>query len=121
MTPNDTGDGDASNANNLQNHPVLTSATFIGGNVTIAGTLDSTPSSTFTIEFFQSTACDETGFGEGEMYIGQTTVHTDAGGNGVIDSLFAVPSTSGVITATATNTSTQETSEFSACESIVDL
>ena len=50
---NDSGDGD-SGANNLQNFPVLSTATTDGaGSITIDGTFNSTASTTFRIEFFQ--------------------------------------------------------------------
>src|SRR5205085_8042449 len=51
VTPNDTGDADTG-ANNLQNFPVLQSATTGGGVVKVRGTLNSTPRKTFRIEFF---------------------------------------------------------------------
>ena len=58
VTPNDAGDPDTG-ANTLQNFPVITSATSVGGNTTIVGALNSTPASTtFTIEFFSNPACD---------------------------------------------------------------
>ena len=79
VTLNDPGDGDTG-GNNLQNFPVLTSAASDSGSTTIGGTLNSTPSSTFTIELFSNTAADASGFGEGETFLGATTVTTDAGG-----------------------------------------
>jgi hypothetical protein len=59
VTPNDAGDPD-SGSNNLQNFPVLTLAAS-GSSTTITGTLNSTPSTTFRIEFFASDAADPTG------------------------------------------------------------
>lgn len=78
VTPNDPCDGD-SGANNRQNTPVITSASSAGGTTTIQGTLDSTPNMTFTIEFFSNSACDPSGFGEGETLIGSATVTTNGG------------------------------------------
>ena len=78
-TPNDPGDSDAG-INNLQNFPVLNSITSAGGSTTIAGTLDSTPSTTFRIEFFANAAPDPSSFGEGETFLGFADVTTDAGG-----------------------------------------
>ena len=65
VTPNDPGDAD-SGPNNVQNYPVITSATISGGNTTIVGTLNSTPNSTFLVQFFGNTDAGAFGFGEGE-------------------------------------------------------
>jgi hypothetical protein len=118
VTANDFADGDGG-ANARQNFPVLSAANAANGNVTITGSLNSTPSTTFTVQFFHSTACDPSGNGEGESFIGETSVTTDAGG----DASFVVsfPSAAnGVITATATSSS-GNTSEFSACRTIVPV
>src|SRR4029079_17498322 len=80
VTPNDAGDADTG-ANHLQNFPVITSVISTGGTTTIKGTLDSTSSSQFRIELFSNNACDPTGFGEGQNYLGFTNVTTDAGGH----------------------------------------
>ena len=97
VTPNDAGDADTG-ANNLQNFPVLTSAS--GG---VQGTLNSTPNSTFRIEFFGNTACDASGNGEGATLLGNTTVTTDDAGNATI-ALFSTAADESV-TATATDSS----------------
>ncbi|HVG33668.1 MAG TPA: DUF4394 domain-containing protein [Pyrinomonadaceae bacterium] len=113
VTPNDAGDADIG-GNNLQNYPVLTSATSTGGDTTIAGTLNSTPNSSFRVEFFSSTARDTSGFGEGQSFIGTTTVTTDAGGNATFTFNTGSATPSGrFITATTTNNITHDTSEFS--------
>jgi len=52
VSPNDSGDTDTG-PNNLQNFPVLTSATFDNGNINIQGVLNSSPNASFSIEFFQ--------------------------------------------------------------------
>src|SRR5205814_7469032 len=66
ITANDAGDGDTGLYNDLQNFPVLTSAQFGAGTITIAGTLNSKPSSSFNVQFFQNTSCDPSGAGEGQ-------------------------------------------------------
>jgi uncharacterized repeat protein (TIGR01451 family) len=112
VTPNDAGDGDVG-ANNLQNFPVLTSVDSSFGSTVIQGSLNSTPNSTFTVQFFSNTTCNASGFGEGQHLIGATVVTTDAKGNANISftagGTFAPP-----VTATATDAS-GNTSEFSAC------
>jgi uncharacterized repeat protein (TIGR01451 family) len=106
VTANDSGDGDTG-ANNLQNFPVLSA-----GQAGVTGTLNSTPNSTFRIEYFGSEACNSSGNGEGEIFLGTATVNTDANGNATLP-FFATGSGLSV-TATATS-STNNTSEFSAC------
>jgi hypothetical protein len=52
-TPNDPGDGDRG-PNELQNAPELTSVSASGDSLTIAGTLNSRPNTTFRLEFFST-------------------------------------------------------------------
>jgi hypothetical protein len=115
VTPNDPLDLDAG-ANGLQNFPVLTTATLEGAMVHVVGDLNSAPFSDYTIELFSSPACDSTGFGEGEVFLGATGVTTDAAGDAAIDVLLAASVPEGwFVTATATAEPTGATSEFSAC------
>jgi parallel beta-helix repeat protein len=101
VTTNDSGDGDTG-ANELQNFPALSSAGSGGGVTIILGTFNSTPSTTFTVEFFSSVAADPSGSGEGEIYIGTDTISTDPGGNALISTTLPLAVTAGeVITATA--------------------
>jgi CSLREA domain-containing protein len=117
VTPNDAGDADTG-SNGLQNFPVLTGASFAGGNTTISGTLNSTPSTAFTLEFFVSAACDPSGFGEGQIPIGTAQVATDGSGNVAFGPLvFATASPLPFATATAT-TPGNSTSEFSQCRTV---
>ena len=74
-TANDACDPDTG-PNNLLNYPVLTAAAVSGGTTTVAGTLNSAASSTFTIEFFSSPPA---AFDQGVTFLGSTTVTTTAG------------------------------------------
>ena len=113
-TPNDPGDADTG-ANDLQNYPVVTSAVHTGGNATITGTLNSTPSSLFEVELFASAACDASGNGEGQSFLGVASVTTNSSGTGAFGPVvFPVPPGLSVITATATGPG-NNTSEFSQC------
>jgi hypothetical protein len=108
VTPNDSGDGDTG-PNNLQNFPVLTA----GPGGTVQGTLNSTPNTSFRIEFFSNSACDVSLHGEGKMFHSAIEVITNGSGNAT----FAVPSGQ-FITATATRLVggiPTDTSEFSVC------
>ena len=75
--------------NNLQNAPLLISATS-NGSTSINGTLDSTPDTTFRIEFFGNSEQDASGFGEGETFLGSVDVTTDASGNASFSPSFPV-------------------------------
>ncbi|MCI0489849.1 MAG: hypothetical protein L0229_24930 [Blastocatellia bacterium] len=115
VTLNDACDGDTE-ANNLQNFPELTSVTSTANSTTITGTLNSTANTTFAIEFFANTECDPSGNGEGETFIGSRTVTTGNDCDAPINVTLPVSVSAGqFITATATNLSTNDTSEFSNC------
>lgn len=114
VTLNDTGDAD-SGANNLQNYPVISSVTVSGSNtsVTIAGTLDSTPSTAFRLEFFSSAKADSSGFGEGQTFLGFSNVTTNSSGTATYSATFRLPvANERTFTATATDPD-GNTSEFS--------
>ncbi|MEP7132101.1 MAG: CSLREA domain-containing protein [Acidobacteriota bacterium] len=117
-TPNDTGDPDTG-PNNLQNYPVITSAAVSAGNATISGTLNSAANTTFRIEFFSNAACDPSGNGEGQTFIGFTNATTNGSGNASFGPLvFPVLAGQSVITSTATDPA-NNTSEFSSCLGVV--
>ncbi|MFO1078300.1 MAG: right-handed parallel beta-helix repeat-containing protein [Planctomycetota bacterium] len=114
VTPNDPLDLDTG-ANGLQNFPVLQSATRAGNSLRVVGTLASTPSAVFALEFFASPQGDPSGFGEGQQYLGTATVTTDASGNAGIDVVLASPVPPGfAVSATATAVASASTSEFCA-------
>ena len=99
--------------NGGQTAPVITSSSTAAGQTTIAGTLSSTPNTTFRLEFFANDAADSTGFGEGQTFLGfKDDVRTDDQGNAGFNVTFANPGGS-VISATATDPA-GNTSEFSA-------
>ena len=117
VNANDALDADAG-PNNLQNHPAITSAANLGPLI-ITGTLNSLPNTPFIIDFYRSGSCDGSGFGEGEAWAGGLRVTTNAFGTASIDSLFYPTPPAGVLTATATNEITGDTSEFSPCVPII--
>ncbi len=118
VTSNDVGDGDTG-PNNLQNFPVLTSA--FKGSTNIEGTLNSTPNTTFTLEFFSNSACDPSDHGEGETVLGSTMVTTDGTGDASFMVTFPTDLPTGTfITATATDPG-NNTSEFSQCATVADF
>ena len=111
VTPNDVGDPDTG-ANDLQNYPVLTSVTGDHINTTILGSLNSTPNTTFLLEFFTSDVCD------GGRFLESATVTTAGTGN----ANFRIETGPALvfIAATATNLNTMNTSEFSRCKPVIN-
>lgn len=115
VTPNDPLDTDTG-GNGLQNFPVLVSANGDGSNTTVQGSLNSLANQAFTLEFFASPACGPTGYGQGKTYLGAKSVTTDGAGNAAFTATLPVGALAGsVITAAVVQTTTGNTSEFSAC------
>jgi hypothetical protein len=112
VTPNDAGDPDTG-PNGLQNFPVITSASAPGGlNTTMGGTLNSKPNSTYRIDVYRNPGPPAAA--EGKDWVGAVTVTTNASGNATW-SLTAPANYAGqVLRATATSTTTRDTSELSA-------
>ena len=120
VTPNDSGDTDVG-GNNLQNFPVLTEAGSDGSGTVVRGSLNSRPDRDYRLEFFANAACDSSGNGEGERYLGTTTVTHRR----LRERIFNPTLSSSVvgageqITATATDVLLEDTSEFSTCISAI--
>lgn len=116
VTPNDLDDTDMG-ANNLQNFPEITSVFSTIAGTTIRGSLNSTPNTTFQIDFYSSAALDPSGNGEGAVFLGTSPVTTGSDGDATINVTLPSPMGPGrVLTATATDPD-GNTSEFSASES----
>ena len=99
---NDAGDADAG-PNGYQNYPLISSVTYGGSNTTIAGTLNSTPSTTFDVDFYSNPACNgrPQEQDEAKTYIGSIEVTTDGSGNATFNEvLAAVVANGSPITAT---------------------
>lgn len=112
VTLNDPLDADTG-PNNLQNFPTITSASASLGGIQIQGSLNSTPNTTFILDFYANRAAHASGYGEGETYLGAATVTTDA--NGDVSFSVTLPTmvpAGQIITATATDPD-GNTSEFS--------
>ena len=112
VSPNDFGDADV----NTQNFPTVVSAVVEGGGVRVTGTLDSTPSSTFDIDFYEEPACSRfpQDFLEGGRWLGTAPATTDGSGHAAFNVLIpSVTVDPGFrVTATATDAG-GGTSEFS--------
>jgi hypothetical protein len=119
VTPNDSCDSDGG-TNNLQNFPVLTSASSSATGTIVMGSLNSTPNTTFIVQFFSNGACDSSGYGEGNNFLGQATVTTDGTCNAALTASVTRVPPGQSITSTATD-SGGNTSEFSACIKVTGI
>jgi hypothetical protein len=117
--PQDEGDPDVG-ANNVQNFPRITGVDVTkGGPTSVTGFFRSAPNSQYRIEFFASEERHPTGFGEGQFFLGDYDLTTDA--NGAHDftaPVGAIPSGYEFVTCTATDLNDRgsgpanDTSEF---------
>lgn len=122
VTANDVLDADVG-ANAFQNYPEIESVLLDEGTLDIEGTLNSSPDSEYLIHFYANEEVDATGYGEGYILIGSITVTTGADGNASLNTTIDTDRLKGVmhLSATATDTATSATSEFSECLEIIDL
>jgi|RhiMetdeSRZDD1v2_1073273.scaffolds.fasta_scaffold06186_7 IPT/TIG domain-containing protein/S-layer family protein len=114
LTVDDPGDGDEG-ANGLQNYPIIGAVTPGSSSTNIQGTLNSTASTTFDLDFYAGPPCLDRpqALLQGQVYLGSKQVTTD--GSGLASFSADVPfvlAAGQPVTATAT-TPDGSTSEFS--------
>jgi CSLREA domain-containing protein len=102
-------------ANNAQAAPSLSGATGGGTGSNIQGKLVSVADTSFLIQFFSSLVADPSGFGQGQTFLGSTTVTTNpTTDTATINFNLSSGLTVGVwVTVMATNLDTGDTSAFS--------
>ena len=85
--PDDPGDADGFLINGGQNYPIIASATQVGSDLHILGTLNSHASTTFDLDFYENDACSRFPFDydQGRTWIGSAQVTTDASNIAAID------------------------------------
>jgi CSLREA domain-containing protein len=117
-TMNDPQDTDTG-ANDLQNFPVLTSATNTNG-LTVTGHINSTPRLFYNLFFLVNDACDSSGYGEGQDFVGDITIIADETGDYQFTATFPAANVppGKFIAASASNP--ESTSEFSLCVEVVE-
>ncbi|HWZ87008.1 MAG TPA: right-handed parallel beta-helix repeat-containing protein [Thermoanaerobaculia bacterium] len=83
----DPGDADGYTINNGQNFPIIASATQVGGDLHVVGTLNSHAATTFDLDFYSNPACARFphDYLQAEEWIGAAQVTTDGSGIGAID------------------------------------
>ena len=112
VTVSDVDDADIG-PNALLNFPVLNAAVTTGAQLAIQGSMTGTAATAFRLEFFANTTADDSGYGEGERYLGFRTVTTAATGTATFNLMLSAAVAAGeFITATATHLAANNTSEF---------
>ena len=111
----DCENGVAANAANAgQNYPTLATAFSGSGGTQIRGTLNSKPGKTYMLQFFASPIGNVLGYGEGQIFLGQTNMTLGVACSSEFTADLPVSVTPGwVVTATARDDA-NNTSEFSA-------
>lgn len=120
VTANDAGDVD-NGPNTLINTPISLEAYAASANgplTYIFGDYESAADSDYFVDLYAGSSCNTSGHGEGEVFLGEHALHTDAGGLGSFAVGLPVELTVGdIVTATATDVD-GNTSEFSACATV---
>jgi hypothetical protein len=111
VTANDPSDADAG-PNGLQNYPVFTAARYGEGITTVSGTLNSAPGRIYILDFFRVSPTLSPHW-DTLLYLGAFRVRTDASGNAGFATGFESLFLGDFVTATATDLTTGDTSEFS--------
>jgi parallel beta-helix repeat protein len=97
-----------------QNYPVITNAFGLGNSTIVRGNFNSLPNDTYYIDFYANTVEESYGYGQGQTYMGSTTVMTSAAGNALFAYTNSSVNYSGqYITVTAT-AATGDSSQFAA-------
>jgi streptogramin lyase len=100
--------------NDREPFPTLGIVSSSSGSTTVDCVFNGTANTTFAIDLYANPAADPTGFGEGQTYLGTFNVTTDSSGKTNLEVAFPVHIPTGwLVSATATNLTTNDTSEFS--------
>jgi len=110
---NDIGDIDTG-PNNLQNFPAITNVVYLTSSTIIQGYLQSATNRNFSIDVYANVAIENNGYGEGQFYAGKVDVNTDGNGFTEFACVTSATYSNQFFTATATDRTTGDTSEFSA-------
>lgn len=116
VTTNDFCDGDTG-PNNFQNYPEIAQITgsALGPSTTVSGRLNSAAGRSYVLDFYANSYRNASGFGDGETYLGSMiTAPAPASCQASFSATLPVAVAHGQwITATATDNTTGDTSEFS--------
>jgi hypothetical protein len=105
--------------NNNQPFPVISSATSDGSTMTtILGTQTVAANTLYNLEFFANTACNPSGFGEGQRFLGSLSLMRGSSGDAPFNVTFAVGVPQGRFISATTTDPNGNTSQFAACVTV---
>jgi len=99
--------------NDLENYPVLTTVAVYSNSMVVAGSLSNAANRTILVDIYYNPAQDPTGYGQGRWYAGTATAQTGAAGAGTFSLPLAARLAGQYFSATATDASNGNTSQFS--------
>jgi hypothetical protein len=107
------------NADGQLSIPLLSSAKLgnsdtNAGGIDVAGSLHSTPNTTFVVEFFANAVADPSGYGQGQTFIGSILLTTDSSGNRSFTALLPAAMPAGYFITAKTTAPNGNTSGYSA-------
>ena len=80
--------------------PVITSAVYDGTNLTVRGTATGPANNNLTIDVFMNYECHASGYGEGQLEVGQVSATTDSSGNASFTLVYPTTSPLSFVSAT---------------------
>jgi hypothetical protein len=101
-------------AGSNQNCPVLQSATASGTSIIVAGQINTQPNANVNLDFYASPTADSSGHGQGQIYVGSTTLLTDVNGNANFNVSLPGTAPAGYYVSATATAGNNDTSEFSA-------
>ena len=110
VTPNASGVRTGA-PNEGQNYPAILSATVASGSTRVVGAINGAPNTIYRVEYFGNPAADPSGYGQGQTFLGATSVTTDGTGNVTFTASLPGDLTGQSLSATATDPA-GGTSEF---------
>jgi parallel beta-helix repeat protein len=113
VSENDAGDADAG-ANRFQNFPDITEA-VTQSPFRVAGFLESAAGVSYRLDLYENDVCDPSGYGEGSRFLGSQEIVANTSPSPYLEFINVAVTPGKLITATATNLDTHDTSELSQC------
>jgi len=108
-------------ANHKQAYPNIGTITDGSGSATVKVQLSGTANTKYSIDFYGVVNPGAGGYGQGDYYLGTVTLTTNASGTGSASGAEVLSAGTNRISATATNTATGDTSQFSLAWTTVTL